>query len=61
MDASDTIGSLKHRIMKEHGYKTENQVLRFQSEKLSDETKTLRQYHIKNESTIHLMLKSSKG
>ena len=58
---SDTISQLKQKISQNVDIKPTNQRLNFNGHDLSDENKTIKDYELKNGSTIHLIIRLTGG
>ena len=58
---SDTISQLKEKIYKIKDIKPNNQRLNYESQELSDNNKTINDYKIPNNSTLHLTMRLTGG
>ena len=58
---SDTISQLKEKIYEIKNIKPNNQRLNFESQELSDNNKTIKDYKIPNNSTLHLTMRLTGG
>ena len=60
VEASDTVGTLKEKILVNGGYPIDQQGILFAG-KLLEHGRILADYNIQNGSTVHLILKPRKG
>jgi len=58
---SDTISQLKEKISQSVNIKPNNQRLNFEGHDLSDDDKTIKDYDLKNGSTVHLIIRLTGG
>lgn len=61
MKETDTVGELKNQIRDKTGIPIIEQRLIYMAKQLNDNDKTLKDYNITNNSTIHLLLRLRGG